>query len=349
MQTVEGAQQPHRETIEELDARLAAANLEGHWKLRDGDGTSPRPFAPAHAWDWREIRALLCDAGEITEIDGAGGRRTVRLCTPGLQGKWATPTIHASVQLVKAGEIAAAHRHSLGALRFVVEGSGAYTMVDGAKLAMEPGDLILTPPWTWHDHGHDGVGPMIWIDGHDVPFTRYLNSIFFEQYPQEQQPMRYDDVLARQRYGSMRPYGVEPLPTGQPHVYKGSEAGALLAMLQSDSFDPRFGTTIRYRDVATGGSVLPTIDCRLSRLQDGQQTIEHRTTANFIYHVVSGSGTTQAGDKELTWSEGDLFVVPGWTWQQHIAESSAGATLFSMSDEPILTPFGLIREERKAS
>ena len=122
------------------------------------------------------MRSLLFEAGEITAIEGVSGRRTVRLCTPGFSEKWATPTIHASVQLVKPGEIAAAHRHSLSALRFVIEGSGGYTTVDGAKLTMEPGDLILTPAWSWHDHGHEGDEAMIWIDGHDVPFTRYLNS-----------------------------------------------------------------------------------------------------------------------------------------------------------------------------
>lgn len=348
MRTLPETNLSDHDRLARLDERLTQAHLEGHWRIREsGRGNAPEPFAPAYRWDWRVVRALLQDAGEIMAIEGVDGRRTVRLCTPGLAGKWTTPTIHASVQLVKPGEIAAAHRHSLGALRFVIEGSGGYTTVDGAKLAMEPGDLILTPQWSWHDHGHEGTEAMIWIDGHDVPFTRYLNGIFFEGYPTLQQPIAFDDAAARQRFGAMRPFGVTPLPSGQPHVYKGSEARAALASLGEDAYDPRFGSTLMYRDPLTGGSALPTINCRLSQLRVGRETIRHRSTTNFIYHVVSGAGTTLAGDTEITWEAGDLFVVPGWTWHQHRAKGLESAVMFSMSDEPILESFGLLRTETK--
>lgn len=314
-----------KDQLERLDERLAEANLEGHWRLPENAGGAPTPFAPAHLWDWHVVRALLFEAGEITAIEGVAGRRTVRLCTPGFSQKWTTPTIHASVQMVKPGEIAAAHRHSLGALRFVIEGSGGYTTVDGAKLTMEPGDLILTPVMTWHDHGHEGNEAMVWIDGHDVPFSRYLNSIFFEGYPQLQQPIVSDGAAHH------------------PYVYKGSEARASLAALGDDANDPCFGITLKYRDHRTGGTTLPTIACRLSRLQAGQETARHRRTANLIYHVVSGAGTTLAGDKELDWQAGDIFVVPGWTWHQH--QAGQDAVFFSMSDEAILEPLGLLRVE----
>lgn len=341
MQTVRGDAISEDERLTRLDEKLASADLEGHWRLPESTGGGPTPFAPAHRWDWRELRALLIEAGEIQAIEGVSGRRTVRLCTPGLAAKWATPTIHASVQLVKPGEVAAAHRHTLSALRFVIEGSGGYTTVDGAKLVMEPGDLILTPGWTWHDHGHEGDRPMIWIDGHDVPFTRYLNSIFFEGYPTLQQEVSVPDELARRRLGALRPFGTVPTPTGQPHVYKGRDALALLRALGDEARDPCFGITIAYTDPLTGVSTLPTMSCRLSRLHAAEETTRHRRTANLIYHVVSGAGTTVAGERELTWREGDLFVVPGWTWHQHQAQSDA--VLFSMSDEPIGTAFGLLR------
>ena len=349
MQTIRGAMGSEDERLTRLDEKLAAVHLEGHWRLPEGGGGEPVPFAPPHRWDWPELRALLCEAGELQAIEGVGGRRTVRLCTPGLAAKWATPTIHASVQLVKPGEVAAAHRHTLSALRFVIEGSGGYTTVDGAKLVMEPADLILTPQWTWHDHGHDGDQPMMWIDGHDVPFTRYLNSIFFEGYPTLQQEVRIPDDLARRRIGAMRPFGVTPAPGGQPHVYKGREALALLHGLGDDARDPCFGITLSYMDPLTGGSTLPTMSCRLSRLRGGEETARHRRTANLIYHVVAGSGTTRAGEIELTWREGDIFVVPGWTWHQHQAQSSSDAVLFSMSDEPIANAFGLLRIQTKES
>jgi gentisate 1,2-dioxygenase len=316
------------ERLTRLDERLAALHLIGHWHGIERAGGEPRPVAPPYLWRWADIRGGLLEAGELRGIDGSAGRRTVRLCTPGLAETATTRTIHASVQLVKPGEVAPAHRHSLGALRFVVEGSDGYTTVEGAKLAMEPGDLILTPQWTWHDHGHDGATPMIWIDGHDVPFTSHLNGIFFENYPQRQQPV---------------------ISTGpHPYVFKGAEARAQLNALPADAFDPSFGMTLVYTDPRTGESTLPTMTCRLSRLAAGQETARTRRTANVIYHVVAGSGTTRAGDTELHWGPGDLFVVPGWTWQQHRAEHGE-ATLFSMSDEPIMSAYGLLRvqtEER---
>ncbi len=342
MQTTRGDAVSEDERLTRLDERLAQAQLEGHWRLPDRTATKPKPFAPPHRWAWRELRALLMEAGELQAIEGVSGRRTVRLCTPGLAAKWATPTIHASVQLVKPGEVAAAHRHTLSALRFVIEGSGGYTTVDGAKLTMEPGDLILTPQWTWHDHGHEGDRPMIWIDGHDVPFSGYLNGIFFEGYPTLQQPVTTDAERAQHRIGALRPYGVTPLPGGQPYAYRGRDAQALLRSLGDDARDPCFGTTVEYRDPLTGGSTLPTIACRLSRLRAGEETVEHRRTANQIYHVVSGHGVTQAGGRELTWEAGDLIVVPGWTWHRHQSASS-DAVLFSMSDEPIAQAFGLFR------
>jgi gentisate 1,2-dioxygenase len=346
MKTVRDDAISEDDRLKRLDQRLADAHLEGHWRLADAARSEPAAFAPPHLWDWRELRALLVEAGELASIEGVSGRRTVRLCTPGLNAKWATPTIHASVQLVKPGEVAAAHRHTLSALRFVIEGSGGYTTVDGAKLRMEPGDLILTPQWTWHDHGHEGDRPMIWIDGHDVPFSGYLNAIFFEGYKELQQEVTISDDLAQRRIGALRPFGVAPLPGGQPYVYKGNDAIALLRALGDEARDPCFGITLTYMDPLTGGSTLPTMSCRLSRLDAGEETTLHRRTANLIYHVVSGSGVTLAGDRELAWREGDLFVVPGWTWHQHQAQS-ANAVLFSMSDEPIANAFGLLRVQTK--
>jgi gentisate 1,2-dioxygenase len=346
MQTIPDGALSDDEALNLLDEQLANANLEGHWRLAESPGGEPVPVAAPFLWNWQTVRALLMRAGEVQAIDGAGGRRTVRCCTPGLGAKWATRTIHASVQLVKPGEIAAAHRHSLSALRFVVEGLGGYTTVDGSKLMMEPGDLILTPQWTWHDHGHEGDQPMIWIDGHDVPFTGYLNGIFFERYKSLQQEIVVDDELARRRIGPLRPYGVTPLRAGQPHVYKGRDALALLHSVGDDARDPCFGTTIAYMDPHSGRSTLPTMHCRLSLLRPAEETTLHRRTANLIYHVVSGSGTTRAGDRELRWSEGDIFAVQGWTWHQHQAGSS-DAVLFSMSDEPIMDAFDLFKIQTK--
>jgi gentisate 1,2-dioxygenase len=310
-----------------LDEELVAHNLDGHWNL----GTNalqpePRPWAAPCLWRWTDVRRLLWRAGEMRGIEGGASRRTVRLCTPGNKAKWTTPTIHASVQLVKPGEVAEAHRHTMGALRFVLEGTGGYTTVDGERLSMAPGDLILTPSWAWHDHGHDDGKPTIWIDVHDYPFTSHLGGIFFQPFTEQRQTVLAKSASERASY-----------------TYKGSEYLRLIENASTDlRSDPALGPTIDYVDPATNGATLPTMSCHLHRLAPGQAAA-HRETPNRIYHVVSGRGRTQAGNATFDWEPGDIFVMPGWTWHHHFPETDA--ILFSVSDQPIFKAFGLLRRE----
>jgi gentisate 1,2-dioxygenase len=310
-----------------LDEEIAQYNLEGHWKLVGGLPPEPKPYAKPYLWRWHDIRRLLWRAGEMRGIEGGASRRTVRLCTPGHAMKWTTPTIHASVQLVKPGEVAEAHRHSMGAFRFVLEGRGGFTTVEGGKLDMEPGDVILTPQWAWHDHGHEGDIPTIWIDVHDFPFTNHLGSIFYQPYGQLQQPLR------------------NASPDPSPFVFKGRDNYAALAAKGEDAHDPAMGVTLDFRGPGGAASTLPTMACRLHRFAAGEETVTARQTANIIYHVVAGKGRTRAGDVTLEWEKGDIFVMPGWTWHSHHITADDGAILFSVSDEPILKHFGLMRRE----
>lgn len=328
-----------------LNDELAALHLEGHWLL-SGEilAQEPRPLAAANLWRWADIRRLLLRAGEIRALDGGVGRRTVRLCLPGLEQKWATRTIHASVQLVKPGETAEAHRHSLGALRFVVEGKGGYTTVDGEKFQMEPGDLVLTPQYTWHDHGNDGDGPMIWIDGHDGPLTLALNAMFFERFSAPTQPVVHNDTFTKRRTGALRPRGIERRAGGHPYIYKWHDAQDVLANMEASDWDPYEGFVLDYVDPVSGGYALPTIACRLHRLPAGRSTMRQRETSSRIYHVVHGAGRTTAQGKVLDWEAGDSFIVPGWSWSEHAADRQS--VLFEMSDEPVLQASCLYRRQR---
>jgi gentisate 1,2-dioxygenase len=310
-----------------LDEEIARYNLEGHWKLVGGLPPEPKPYAKPYLWRWQDIRRLLWRAGEMRGIEGGASRRTVRLCTPGHALKWTTPTIHASVQLVKPGEVAEAHRHTMGAFRFVLEGRGGFTTVEGEKLVMEAGDLILTPQWAWHDHGHEGDIPTIWIDVHDFPFTNHLGSIFYQPFGELQQPLR------------------NAAANPSPFVFKGRDSLAALATKGEDGRDPSGGVTLDYRGPSDAASTLPTMACRLHRFTPGEETLPVRQTANVIYHVVSGKGRTRGGDVTLDWQQGDIFVMPGWTWHDHHIAADGGAILFSVSDEPILKHFGLMRCE----
>ena len=320
------------EELARLDEEIAQFNLEGHWKLIGGLPPEPKPYAKPYLWRWHDIRRLLWRAGEMRGIEGGASRRTVRLCTPGHAMKWTTPTIHASVQLVKPGEVAEAHRHSMGALRFVIEGRGGYTTVEGEKLAMEPGDLILTPSWTWHDHGHDGDIPTIWIDIHDFPISNHLGGIFFEPFGQLQQPLRNSKELATS------------------YQFKGRDTLAALRAKPAAMRDATRGVTFDYTRSDGAANVLPTMKCRLHRLEAKETTDRSRQTANSIFHVVSGQGRTRCGvagigETTLDWQAGDIFVMPGWTWHDHQCSGEDGAVLFSVSDEPIHQHFGLMRRE----
>ena len=307
------------------DDGLEGLDLEGHWRLTGAVlGAEPRPVAEANLWRWTDIRRVLMRAGELRAIDGAAGRRTVRLCTPGLAEKWATRTIHASFQLVKAGETAEAHRHSLGALRFVVEGSGGHTTVEGEKFVMEPGDLVLTPQNTWHDHGNASDAPMIWIDGHDGPLTLGLNALFMERYGAETSRScttiaTPGDVPAR-----CGPAASAHAPAALPTSTRARGLGVPAAM-EPAGLGPLRRFVLDYVDPVTGGYTMPTIACRLHRLPAGQSTRRQRETSSRIYNVVRGTGSTVAGAKTLNWLPGDAFVVPGWCWCEHRASDGRRA------------------------
>jgi gentisate 1,2-dioxygenase len=247
--------------------------------------------------------------------------------------------------MVKPGEVAAAHRHAIGALRFVIQGAGAYTTVEGERFVMEPNDLVLTPNGTWHDHGNESDQPMIWIDGHDLPLVRALNVLFFEKHESASQTVNRPEGYSRRTGGAMRPRGSAAPAGGLPYIYKGAEALETLRMLGAEAYDPCDGRTLDYVNPFTGGPTLPTIACRLHLLAAGERMRKHRHTASTIYHVVEGAGMSIVGDKTFHWEKGDIFVVPNWSWHTHMAGSSADAILFSASDEPVMAALSHLRVE----
>ena len=342
---------PALEGTAELDDALARLNIEGHWKSnREGPPSSPAFTGEPYVWRWLDVYPLVLQAGEVLGIEGGASRRTLRLCSPGLPNKTTTSTIHTSIQMVKPGEIAQAHRHSIGAFRFVIKGSGAHTTVDGERFIMEKHDLVLTPAWSWHNHGNESGEPIIWIDGHDMPLLRSLNLMFFEAYNDTQQTISRPEGFTRRLGGAMRAKNVEMQgKNGIPYIYKGREAMECLRSISPSERDPYDGLTIDYVNPFTGGPTMPTMACRLHLLESKTPTGRHRHTASTIYHVVEGTGTTVINDKTIEWRAGDMFVVPNWAWHSHAATSAAHAVLFSVTDEPILTALGHMRSEADTS
>jgi gentisate 1,2-dioxygenase len=312
-----------------------------------------------YMWRWQTVRPHLLRAGELIGALEAE-RRVLMYVNPGampINGArlGATATIYAAAQLILPGETARAHRHSPAALRFVIEGRGAYTSVEGEKISMEPGDLILTPSGQWHDHGNEGAEPVMWMDALDIPFTGFLNSMFLEDGAELHQKITVPEKHSEMLYGR----ALFPSGSGDEHQSQAGKPSPVLAYrweaarqaleLQAcrHAPDPFDGHLLRYANPASGGEVLPTMGCRIQLLPKGFHSRAHRHTISTVYHVAEGSGWSVINGTRFDWQKGDTIALPAWCWHEHATEAG-DAVLFSVTDEPILKPFGLIRAQEFA-
>lgn len=333
------------ESVELLNRDMAKKNLGGHWQLGlESYLPYPKTTVQPWLWKWQDVYESLMRAGEVVSMEEAE-RRTVRLLNPALKDRQATThTIQFSFQCVKPGEHARPHRHTAAALRFILEGSGAYTTVNGQKCVMQEGDLILTPQLTWHDHTNDSAKPIIWLDGLDIPLVQSLQQLLFEPYPGEAQPIQKSSDEVGSSYGHPRPT-VEPRAEFFHYRWSDSER-AMRALAETASPDRFDGFLFEFRNPATNGPTMATIQCALNLLRPHQQTDAHRHTSTVIYHVFRGRGWSMVGDERFDWEEGDSFVVPLWYPHRHANRSSSEeAVLFSMSDAPVLKSLDLYREQ----
>jgi gentisate 1,2-dioxygenase len=335
-------------TLAEFDEDLAHLNMRGQWQsesvvasLTDG----PHPVGVPYLWRWADIRPKLLEACDVMP-ESFTARRNVSFGNPGLSKHGTTHTILAGVQMVKPREVAWAHRHSIAALRFVIEGDERlYTVVDGEAFAMEPNDLVLTPSGCWHDHHNDGERHGVWLDVLDVPLVMMLNQGFYEPFGESAQPLREwrgDDLSERARLVRL---GWAPLSQGAGFRYRWREVRELLYAYGPDEGSPHDGIILEYVNPTTGGSTQPTLACYVQRLPAGFAGEEHRHTSSIVYHVVEGSGTTVVGDREIQWSPRDVFAIPNWMRHRHVNPSNGDAILFSVTDEPVLAALGLLRED----
>ncbi len=307
----------------------------------------PRPeYVPA-SWDYARMRALLMEAGGLITAREAE-RRVLVLENPNLRGiSQITQSLYAGLQLIMPGEIAPSHRHAAAALRLVIEGRGAYTAVDGERITMHPGDFIITPSWTFHDHGNPGDEPVIWLDGLDVPIVNMFTTSFFESYPQETQAIDRPEGDAAARYGAaLLPLEYTPSSLSSPlFVYPYSRSREVLDRLyRNGPLDAHHGIKLQYTNPATGGSPMPTIAAYTQFLPSGFKSEPYRSTDGTVYCVVEGRGSSRIGDQTIPWGPHDVFVVPSWSKVQH--EPAEDSVLFSFSDRPAQKALGLWRESR---
>jgi gentisate 1,2-dioxygenase len=302
--------------------RIASRNLRPLWEVLHAlVPEHPRPQCVPALWRYDDLRAPLLEAGQIISAAEAV-RRVLILENPALPGNSRiTGTLYAGLQLLNPHEMAPSHRHTQSALRFVLEGRGAYTSVDGQRHYMSPGDLVLTPAWTWHEHANEGDEAVIWLDALDIPLVQMLDAGFCESPTAPPQPAGAPPVVAYP-YASMRK--------------------ALADRSRSPPRHAAHGLRLRYENPASGDHALPTIASWLQHLPAGFAGAEWRQTDATVYVCVEGAGRTLVDGVALEWGPKDVFVVPSWSAFRHVA--SRESVLFAFSDRVVQEKLGLWRE-----
>ncbi|WP_020415800.1 cupin domain-containing protein [Amycolatopsis sp. ATCC 39116] len=331
--------------VDGLYHELAEHELQPLWELKGLLTREPAVAGTPFRWRGDDLRKLAERAGELVPVDRGGDRRVLACCNPGLAGApYAVSTLWAAVQYLRGHEMAPAHRHSPAALRFITEGDGVFTLVDGDPLPMGKGDLVLTPSWTFHEHHNPGDAPMMWMDVLDLPVVAALDAVFFEEGASEEADTATAPASASERWfgggPGLVPAGRETPPSRSPLLaYRWADTDrALTAQLDVSSAN---SAKLRYSDPVRGGDVMPTMRCEIERIEAGASTTAFRQTGGRVACVLHGAGRARVGEHEFDIAPGDIIAVPSWSRWQLVATSQLD--VFSVSDAPVLEALGLFR------
>ena len=297
-------------------------------------------------WKFADVKKLMMEAGDVISAEEAE-RRVLVLENPGMAGKSRiTNSLFAGIQLILPGEIAEAHQHSASAIRFVLDGEGAYTAVEGEKSQMKHGDFIITANWAPHDHGNPGKQPVMWLDVLDMPTVNHFEASFSEHFDEKMQKTNHEDGDSFERFATgVLPDGMPATPNRTPVInYPYAKMRPILERLKkTGDVDKRHGARVRYANPINGGPVLPTMGAHLALLPQGFKGEPYRSTDGTIFAVAEGKGSTVIDGKSFDWGVNDVFVVPPWKRYQHTI-GGEDAVLFSISDRPAQEALGIWRE-----
>ncbi|AVG41744.1 cupin domain-containing protein [Achromobacter insolitus] len=312
---------------------------------------APRSVSVPVVWRYQDLRGHVLRSAELVSPEEAG-RRVIYLNNPGRRDvAAAVGWLYSGLQVMKPGELASAHKHSHSALRFIMEGRGAYTVVDGHKMTLGANDFVLTPNGTWHEHGvaEDGT-TCIWQDGLDIPLVNAMEAGFYAVHPDLNQTVTYpvDDTSAAWGNAALKPQvsgWTKPYSPLFKYEWEPTYE-ALRRYARTTAGSPYDGILLEYVNPATGGPVMPTIGASMQLLRPGEHTKAHRHTGSFIYQVAKGSGYSIIDGKRYDWTERDIFCVPSWAIHEHVnLSSNDDACLFSFNDLPVMRALALYREE----
>ncbi|GAM38092.1 hypothetical protein TCE0_033r08556 [Talaromyces pinophilus] len=299
--------------LKDLLSDLPAQNLEPLWtQMSAMVPGSPNPVASAHIWKYDEALPHLQKAARLV-LEEQAERRVLMLVNPSMSAPHTTDTIYAGLQIVNPGETAPAHRHIAFACRFIIDGEG-FTAVEGKKMPLKRGDVVVTPTWHWHDHGNESQSPIVWLDLLNLPLFRFAPVNFAEGYSDPRYPSQPCD------------------PCEWRHPWEPVEK----ALNASD-----LPHTIHHYLGSDGQPLSTTLGFQAERLKPGA-VAESRDSCSYVYHCYEGKGRTEietpSGSKiNLEWGPRDTFAVPAWSKLKHINTSETGnAYLVACHDKPFL-------------
>jgi gentisate 1,2-dioxygenase len=328
--------------------RISKFDMAPLWKVMKNVVTKePVTRCVPVCWHYNDVKSLVMESGSLISAEEAL-RRVLVLENPALRGESkATNTLFAGIQMILPGEIAPAHRHVSSAIRFVLDGEGAYTAVEGEKAFMSPGDFVITANWAPHDHGNPSKKPMLWLDVLDFPAVNFFEASFADYSGEKMQNTTRQDGDSAAFYAS----GV--LPDGAPvnlnrspvinYTYARTRP-VIERLKKAGEIDKSHGARVRYANPINGGPVLPTMGANLALLPKGFKGEQYRATDGTIFVCTEGGGTTKVEDQVLEWGPNDVFVVPPWKRYAHHAQKET--VLFSISDRPAQEALGFWREDR---
>jgi gentisate 1,2-dioxygenase len=314
------------------------------------------PWQPESAsvpvlWQYERLREHVLRSVSLVTPEKAG-RRVIYLNNPGRRDvSAAVGWLYSGLQVMHPGECASTHRHSASAFRFIMEGRGAYTIVDGHKMTLGVNDFVLTPSGTWHEHGVSSDGsPCIWQDGLDIPLVDALEANFYEVHPDLHQEVDHpiDDTTGTWAGTALMPDDMPWTKAYSPLLkYEwGPTYDSLSRYAATNEGSPYDGALMHYVNPTTGGPVMPTIGASMQLLRPGERTKAHRHTGSYLYQVAKGRGFSVIAGRRFDWQERDIFCVPSWAFHEHgNASSTDDACLFCFSDLPVMKALGLHREQ----
>lgn len=326
---------------EEVLRQWHAAHLAPLWNSPNAHKPPPGPVA-SHLWSWKEMRPLIELAFQETS-PSAVQRRVLQMLSPAAQSladEHTCGNVLAAYQCLLPGETARPHRHTMNALRFMLEGNGVVTLVDGKECPMEFGDLVLTPGMTWHEHRHEGTQPVVWLDVLDVPLHMFMGSVIFQPGPIPEPPVTMPDAAFA--FANVVPLVTRGSSDHSP-VFRYPYASAVGA-LQHAPISADGARRVRYINPLNGRAALALLDASMMQVDAGIQTTPVRSNANLVIAVVEGEGESLVGDQRIRWSARDVFTVPQHNWASHHAIGS-DARFFVVSDADAMQRLNLLKEE----